>query len=81
MTGTKISLATDATSLVATDKLPIARESDSTPYYVLASYIAAYVISQITGLVPYSGADSDVDIGAHDFMARNINATLDCGTF
>lgn len=81
MTGTRISSATDAMSLVATDKLPIARESDSAPYYVLASYIAAYVISQITGLVPYSGADSDVDIGDHDFTARNLGGTLDCGTF
>lgn len=48
MTGIKISAATDAVTLNATDKLPIARSGNANPLYVLASYIATYVSGVIT---------------------------------
>lgn len=43
MAGTKISAATDAATLNATDKLPIARSGLTTKLYIAGSYIATYV--------------------------------------
>ncbi len=43
MVGTKISAATDAVTLNATDKLPIARVASAVALYVTGSYIATFV--------------------------------------
>lgn len=45
MAGTKISAATDAVTLNATDRLPIARSGLTTKLYIAASYIATYISS------------------------------------
>lgn len=50
MVGTKISAATDAVTLNATDKLPIARVASSTALYVQGSYIDTYISSTISTL-------------------------------
>lgn len=49
MAGKKISAATDAVTLNATDKLPIARSASSTAYYVQGSYISTYVLGVLAG--------------------------------
>lgn len=46
MAGVKISNATDAVTLNATDKLPIARDALTTPFYVQASYIVTFMSGQ-----------------------------------
>lgn len=43
MAGVKISSATDAVTLNATDKLPIARSSNLIPLYVTGTYISTFV--------------------------------------
>lgn len=62
MTGTKISAATDAVTLNATDKLPIARVASSTALYVTGSYIATYTSGVMSSTVLVNTASRSTGI-------------------
>lgn len=81
MAGTKISLATDAVTLGATDKLPIGRSANQIPLYIQGSYILNYAyITAGTWTSAQRGAFStltDAGTVAVDLsLANNYNLTL-----
>lgn len=85
MTGIKISAATDAVTLNATDKLPLARSGSATALYVLGSYIATYVSGVITAAInTYTKAQGGAfvtlsyasTIAIDSSLANNFNITL-----
>lgn len=91
MVGKKISAATDAVTLNATDKLPIARSASSTALYITGTYIATFVkgiietgalaLTGTIGASNFSGTSSGTNTGDQTNIAGNAaTATLAAAT-